>query len=400
MTARPEHGPGPLDGIRVLDFSRVYSGPFCGRALADLGADVVKIEPPDGDLSRFLGTRSASMSLYHAQQNAGKRNISLDLNRPEAREILLRLVTTVDVVLENFRPGVMDRFGLGYEAVTAANPRIVYASLTGWGQTGPWRDRRAYAVIVHAEAGLTGGIIERGGDARNDGYSHADVFAGLECTIAVLAALQQRARTGRGQHVDVAMASSMLHVNEHVSGELFGAARGPGPRLYRTRDGRWSTTSADVWAPGVFELFCTAMHRPDLLTDERFADERTRACNREALVAIVEEWVGAFETASDLEAALDQVRLPVGVVRRVSELAETEWAEDRAAITEVSDRSGGTIRIPSSPWRFSDADAGVRRDPSWRGEHNRQVLAEAGFTDEEIDRLAADGVLSDRPPRT
>lgn len=394
------HGPGPLDGVKVLDFSRVYSGPFCGRALSDLGADVVKIEPPDGDLSRFLGTRSGSMSLYHAQQNAGKRNISLDLNRPEARSLLLRLASTADVVLENFRPGVMDRFGLGYDAIAAVNPRIVYASLTGWGQDGPWRSRRAYAVIVHAEAGLTAGIIDRGGDARNDGYSHADVYAGLECTIGILAALHQRERTGRGQHVDVAMAASLLHVNEHVSGELHGAARGPGPKLYRTRDGEYSTTSADAWAAGVFELFCKAMDRPDLLTDPRFAAERERVRNRHELVAIVEEWVATFDTATELEAALNEARLPVGVVRSVSELAETDWAIQRGAITDVDDRSGGTIHIPSSPWRFSDADAGVRRDPSWRGEHNREVLREAGLTEEEIDALETDGVLSSRPPRS
>ena len=394
------HGPGPLDGVKVLDFSRVYSGPFCGRALADLGADVVKIEPPDGDLSRFLGARSSSTSLYFAQQNSGKRNISLDLNRAEARGLLLRLATTADVVLENFRPGVMDRFGLGYDAVAAVNPRIVYASLTGWGQDGPWRHRRAYAVIVHAEAGLTAGIIDRGGEARNDGYSHADVYAGLECAIGILAALHQRERTGRGQHVDVAMASSLLHVNEHVSAELYGAGRGAGPKLYRTRDGKYSTTSADAWAPGVFELFCKAMDRPDLLTDPRFQDERERAHNRDQLVAIVEAWVAGFDTATELEAALDKARLPVGVVRSVRELAGTDWAEERAAITDVDDRSGGTIRIPSPPWRFSDADAAVRRDPPWRGEHNREVLREAGLSDEEIAQLEADGVLSSRPPKT
>jgi crotonobetainyl-CoA:carnitine CoA-transferase CaiB-like acyl-CoA transferase len=195
------------------------------------------------------------------------------------------------------------------------------------------------------------------------------------------------------------MASSLLHVNEHVSGELFGAGRGPGPRLYRTRDGRYSTTSADCWAPGVFELFCKAMDRPDLLTDERFADEHERSRNRNLLVEIVEEWVGTFDTASDLEAALDGVRLPVGVVRSVSELAETDWSEQRGAITDVSDRSGGTIRIPSSPWRFSDADAGVRRDPSWRGEHNHDVFGELGLSSDEIDQLEAEGILSRRPPR-
>jgi crotonobetainyl-CoA:carnitine CoA-transferase CaiB-like acyl-CoA transferase len=391
---------GPLDGIKVLDFSRVYSGPFCARALSDLGADVVKIEPPDGDLSRFLGPRSGSMARYHAQQNAGKRNISLDLNRPEARDVLLRLVEGADVLLENFRPGVMGRFGLDYDAVAAVNPAIVYASITGWGQDGPWKDRRAYAVIVHAEAGLTSGIIDRGGEPRNDGFSHADVYTGLECAIAILAALQQRSRTGRGQHVDVAMAATMLTVNEHAGNELAGEGKAPGPRLYKTRDGRYMTTSSDAWNPGVFQLFCKAMNRPDLLTDPRFEDDHERARNRDALDRIVEHWVLGFERAEEVEAALHEVRLPVGVVRSVAELAETDWAVEREAITDVSDRSGGTIRLPSSPWRFSDADAGIRRDPAWRGEHNREVLAEAGLSEAEIDELEADGILSSRAPRT
>jgi crotonobetainyl-CoA:carnitine CoA-transferase CaiB-like acyl-CoA transferase len=377
----------------------VYSGPFCGRALADLGADVIKIEPPDGDLSRFLGPKSGSLTRYHAQQNAGKRNISLDLNRPEARDVLLRLAETADIVLENFRPGVMARFGLDYQTVAAVNPTIIYASLTGWGQDGPWRDRRAYAVIVHAEAGLTSGIIDRGGEPRNDGFSHADVYTGLQCAIGILAALQHRNRTGRGQHIDVAMASAMLSVNEHASNELAGEGKAPGPRLYRTRDGRYMTTSSDAWNPGVFELFCKAMDRPDLLTDTRFADDRERSRNREALHDIVAAWVFGFQHATEVEAALSEVRLPVGVVRTIAELADTDWAEQRAALTDVSDRSGGTIRLPSSPWHFSDADAGIRRDPSWRGEHNREVLREAGLTDAQIDQLEADEVLSNRPPR-
>jgi crotonobetainyl-CoA:carnitine CoA-transferase CaiB-like acyl-CoA transferase len=311
----------------------------------------------------------------------------------------MRLAETTDIVLENFRPGVMDRFGLGYDAIAGVNPMVIYASLTGWGQTGPWRNRRAYAVIVHAEAGLTSGIIERGGEPRNDGFSHADVYTGLQCAIAILAALQHRNRTGRGQHVDVAMAASMMSVNEHAGNELAGEPKAPGPRLYKTRDGRFMTTSADAWAAGVFELFCKAMDRPELLDDPRFADPHERARNREAVHELVVEWILGFETAEEVEAALDAVRLPVGVVRSLSELAETEWAAERGAVTEVSDRSGGTIQLPSSPWRFSDADAGIRRDPAWRGEHNREVLAEAGFSDAEIDALESGGVLSNRPPR-
>jgi crotonobetainyl-CoA:carnitine CoA-transferase CaiB-like acyl-CoA transferase len=218
-------------------------------------------------------------------------------------------------------------------------------------------------VIVHAEAGLTSGIIERGGPPRNDGFSHADVYAGLQCAVAILAALQHRNRTGRGQHVDVAMAATMLSVNEHAGNELAGEGKAPGPRLYKTRDGEYMTTSADAWAPGVFELFCKAMGRPDLLDDPRFAGERERSRNRDALHELITEWVLGFDSAADVEAALD------------------------------------ALRLPSSPWRFSDADAGIRRDPAWRGEHNREVLLEAGYTDAQVDALERDCVLSNRPPR-
>ncbi len=189
----------PLEGLRVLDFSRVLAGPHCGRALADLGADVVKVEPPAGDLTRFATPRRASMSFYFAQQNAGKRNLSLDLTRPEATALLLRLVERADVLLENFRPGVMERLGLGYEAAAAANPRLVYASISGYGQDGPWAQRRAYAVVIHAEMGMTRRSIDhRGGPPANEPFSHADVYAGLECLAGILAALFQRERDGPG----------------------------------------------------------------------------------------------------------------------------------------------------------------------------------------------------------
>jgi len=394
----PAAGPGPLDGLRVIDFSRVLAGPHCGRALADLGADVIKVEPPEGDLSRFIGPRSASMSRYHAQQNAGKRNISLDLAHPEARRLLLDLCDTADVVLENFRPGVMDRLGLGFADVSGRNPRVVYGSISGYGQDGPWAQRRAYAVVVHAEAGLTAGIVERGGAPRNDGFSHADVYAGLEACIGILAALHQRSVTGVGQHVDVAMASALLSVNEHVAIDLSGGSRGPGPRIYTMRDGTMVTTAADVVVHGTFELFCAAMDRSDLLADDRFAAVRDRNQNVEALQEIVQSWVSSFETFDELEAALATVKMPVGLVRSVNDLVETPWAVHRGAVTDVSDRAGGTITVPSSPWQFSAADAGVRRDPCWRGEHNREVLAELGLDDAAMDRLEAEGVLSSRPP--
>jgi crotonobetainyl-CoA:carnitine CoA-transferase CaiB-like acyl-CoA transferase len=399
--------PRPLEGVRVLDLSRVLSGPFCGRALADLGADVVKVEPTDGDMTRFSHPRVHSMSLYFAQQNAGKRNVSMDMRRPEATELLLRLAERSDVLLENFRPGVMERMGLGYAAVAARNPRIVYGSITGYGQDGPWSDRRAYAVVIHAEMGMLGHSTEhRGGPPRHEPFSHADVYAGLECLAGVLAALYARERTGRGQHVDVAMASTLLTVNEHVQAELSdidigdelpSLAPGHSP-IFEGPGGRWFTIASDPCASFTFPAYCRLMERPDLLTDPRFAEPGPRRANRAALEAEVQRWLSQFETLEQIEEALGRARFPVGVVRTVAEVAGSDWAAHRGTIAEVSDRGGGTIRIPDAPWRFSDAEVGVAGDPAYRGEHNREVLAELGLSDEEVDRLEADGILSSRVP--
>ena len=399
--------PGPLEGVRVLDLSRVLSGPFCGRALADLGAEVVKVEPPEGDLTRFSHPRTGGMSLYYAQQNAGKRNVSLDLRRPEAIDLVLRLADRSDVLLENFRPGVMAKMGLGYDAVAARNPRIVYGSITGYGQDGPWSDRRAYAVVIHAEAGMVARSVEhRGGPPGHEPFSHADVYAGLECLAGVLAALHQREATGRGQHVDVAMASALLSVNERVQADLSDidigdelASLSPGSSpLLDGPGGRRFTIAGDPCASHTFPTFLRMMGREDLAADPRFHDVTARRANRAALVAEVQRWVDGFTTFDELEAALGSVRFPMGVVRTVAEVADSDWAAHRHAVAEVGDRSGGTIRIPDAPWRFSDAEVGVAGDPAFRGEHNHEVLAELGLSGDEVRRLEQDGVLSSRVP--
>ncbi len=212
----------PLDGIRVLDFTRVLSGPHATRMLCDLGAEVIKVESPDGDISRTTNPRINGLATYFVQQNVGKRSLSLDIDKPEAVGLLLRLAERCDVIIENFRPGVMDRIGLGYEVVAARNPGIVYASISGYGSNGPWASRRAYAAVVGAETGIT----KTQGDARNghyvnDPFSHADVYTALEAASAVLAALFNRERTGRGDRIEVSMAETMLYVNEHAHDQLW-----------------------------------------------------------------------------------------------------------------------------------------------------------------------------------
>ncbi|MDP4850603.1 MAG: CoA transferase, partial [Ilumatobacteraceae bacterium] len=212
----------PLEGVRVLDFTRVLSGPHATRMLCDLGADVIKVEQPTGDLTRFSSPRVNSNSTYFIQQNVGKRNISLDLTKPEAVDLIIRLVEKCDVLIENFRPGVLQRLGLGQETLRAKNSRLVYASITGYGNTGPWVDRRAFAPVINAEMGMTKRQGDaRGGDYANDPFSHADVYTAIECASAILAALFQRERTGEGQYIDLSMAQTLLYVNEHAHDDLW-----------------------------------------------------------------------------------------------------------------------------------------------------------------------------------
>jgi CoA:oxalate CoA-transferase len=395
----------PLSGITVLDLSRVLAGPHCTRLLCDLGAEIIRVEPPEGDLVRFATMRKNSLSAYVVQQNIGKKNISLDLSRPEGVEVIRKLVPHCDVFIENFRPGVAERLGLGYDTVSELNPKIVYASVSGYGQTGPWRDRPAYAPTVHAEMGWLE-IVARGRDGipEHDTLSHADVYSGVYSAVGVLAALHQRERTGRGQHIDIAMAEALLCATEHITAEHVGERKRPShfddPHpMFQMRDGRYVTVSADYAPRGSFASWCKALGREDLKDDPRFVDDDARRANRADLHQIIQDWVHTFEDHVALEEALRKARLVMGYLRTIREAASTEWAQERGAMVEVSDRGDGTFTVPNSPWRFSGATSGAHGDPAYRGEHNREVLrAFADLSDDEIDKLEADGILSSRVP--
>ena len=402
--------PRPLEGIRVLDFTRVLSGPHCTRMLSDLGAEVIKVEPPEGDLTRFAFPRVGSMSTYFAQQNIGKKNISMDLKKPEAVELIKKLVSECDVLVENYRGGVMDKLGLGYSVLSEVNPRLIYAAISGYGNTGPWSHRRAYATVVNAETGMTGlQARARGGQATNDPHSHADVYTGMETAAAVLAALYQREQTNVGQYIDVSMAQTMLYVNEHVQNELFehdvpaDQIRSFQPGDYpilQTGDGTYVVVSGHPAERGTFDLFVNAMKRPSMLEDKRFTDVATRLQNLDALADELRDWARSIQTAQEIEDVMAEAGLAMGVVRTMSELADTDWAEDRNAIIDADDRSGSTFRVPNAPWVFSGSDVSTRGIPKFRGEDNSSVLQQlAGVSPEEVEQLTASGVLSIRLPK-
>jgi crotonobetainyl-CoA:carnitine CoA-transferase CaiB-like acyl-CoA transferase len=409
MDEATPQGTRPLDGVRVLDLTRVLSGPHCTRMLCDLGAEVIKVEPPDGDMTRFANPRVNSLSTYFVQQNVGKRNVSLDMSTPEGVELLLSIAEHCDVMVENFRPGVADRMGIGYEAVKARQPRIVYASISGYGQTGPWVQRRAYAPVVGAESGAT--MVSgdaRGGQYANDPLSHADVYTAKECAAAILAALFQRERTGRGDRIDVAMAQTMLYVNEHVHDQLWDRdvpadwirSFQPGDYPVLTAaNGEVAIISGHPCERGTFDRFVKAMGRPELFDDPRFADVPARLANRGALMDVLRDWAATMHDAHSIEEAMSHHGLATGRLRSVREVCDTDWGVERQVTVEISDRGDGTLRIPNAPWRFAGSDVSVRGEPRYRGEDNHAVLRDLlGLDDARLAELDASGVLSSRVP--
>ena len=399
----------PLDGVRVLDFTRVLSGPHATRMLCDLGADVIKVEQPSGDLTRFSSPRVNSNATYFIQQNVGKRNISLDLSNPEAVALVIKLVEKCDVIIENFRPGVMKRMGLDQTTLRAVNPKIIYASRTGYGNTGPWTDRRAYAPVVNAEMGLTKHQGDaRGGEYANDPFSHGDVYTAVECAAAILAALYQREQTGVGQYIDLSMAQTLLYVNEHVHDALWDqpvspdAIRSFRPQDYpvlTTKDGVTAVVSGHPAERGTFDYFVAAMQAPELLEDSRFKTVETRLANFKQLMEIIKLWASTVPTVDELENRLAKHKLAMGQLRSVSEVAQTDWAKERNAFVEISDRGTGKVKLPNSPWIFSGSDTSTRGVAKYRGEDNAKVFSELlGLSETQIEDLYQRDILSQRGP--
>ena len=395
----------PLSGIRVLDFSRVLAGPHCGRMLRDLGADVVKVEPTSGDLLRTGSPRRHSNSLNFTHQNLGKRNVSIEIREARGLALTRALCDKADVVLENFRPRTMARMGLGYEELCKSNPGLVFASISGYGQTGVWRDRRAYAMLIHAEMGyLEGDARYTGNELAQEPYAHGDLYAGTQCCVGILAALVQRNVTGEGGTVDVDMAESILFMNESAAVLASGHKESlPLPTMgtptFATADGRHVSVAFNPTERGVFMNYLAAMEQPELAEDPRFASKEARDEHKVELLEAIQTWALSFETAEDFDAHLARFGLVGGIVRPVSEASKLEWATERGAFLDVSDRGGGQIRVPNTPWRFSNAESGGDGIAAYRGENNREVLRDwLAMGDKEIAELEADGVLSYRGP--
>ncbi len=361
----------PLSGIKVLDFSRVLAGPFAGRMLADLGADVVKVEPPEGDVTRYWGKDVGGISGYFNQQNAGKRNICVDLRADGATDLIKDLVRQSDIVIENYRPDVMDRLGLGYEALHAANPAIIMLSISGFGRNGPESGRATYAPVIHAESGL----IHRN-TARNDVRLHdmplsvADTNASLHGLVGVLAALHMRNQTGEGQHIDIAMIDATIATDDQMHYDLEDADdTGPLPNEI------WQTPIGPVLLSTDFRLFFRLLTSELGLQDPSTADmtlEEKIAARRRA----VAEFIATLDTVTKFTAAMQAINVAWGSVRDPGTIQAQETVAARGTIQMIDDRAGGTRPVTQSPYRFSNARSGVRGPASHRGEHYQEVLSD------------------------
>ena len=374
----------PLEGTKVLDLTRALSGPFATRMLSDLGADVVKVEPPGGDLTRAYGSRIGNLASHFTQHNVGKRNVCIDIKVEGAAEIILELADVADILVENFRPGVMARFGLDWETLHARNPRLIMLSISGFGQVGPERDRAAYAPVLHAETGLIDRFAELSNNRAVDfPLSSADTTAAVHGVIGILSAMVMASRTGVGQHIDLAMVNAQFYHDDFLSMVLSGDVPPAG--------------SGDVWdvnggrliiATPFFYLW-RKLNKLAGLRDPGDEDARRR---------VVAEYLAAFPSWEAVTALLDEFNLAWGRVRPWREAIFTNPSVGpRNVLAEVDDRVGGTRPTTQAPYHFSDAESGVRRPAAYRGEHNAEVLGEwLERSPDEVSTLLATGVLAEQ----
>lgn len=392
-----------LDGIRVLDLSRVLAGPWCTQTLADLGADVIKIERPgSGDDTRTWGPpflkdaqgQDTAEAAYYLGANRNKRSVTCDIAQSEGQALIRELVKHCDVFVENFKVGDMARYGLDYASLSALNPKLVYCSVTGFGQTGPYRERAGYDYAVQGMGGLmsvTGERDDLGGGPQKVGVAVADLFTGLYATVGILAALRHVEKTGKGQHVDMALLDTQvamlanLGANYLVSGQKEGKAPGRAGNAHQnivpyqvfevapTADGQKDYLILAVGNDGQYAKFCTVAGRPDLATDERFIKNADRVRHRATLVPVLEE-IFKMRSKTDWLKALEAAKVPCGAINNLAEVFADPHVRARDMVTTWDHPTGGSMELVSSPIKLSSTP--VRRDlpPPLLGQHTDDVL--------------------------
>ena len=387
--------PGALEGIRVLDVTQVMAGPFCAMQLSDMGADVIKVEPPEGDSTRRMAGASGSDSPAFSAVNRGKRGIVLDLKSAAGRAAFERLLARADVLIENSRPGVMASFGLDYASVAGRYPSLIYASISGYGQTGPDASKGGFDLIAQGISGLMSVTGEPGRAPAKIGVPLTDLGAALFALSAILAALHYRHRTGRGQYIDTSLLEAGLALSVWEAAQFFAGGDTPGPlgsahrmlapyQAIRCADG-YITLGAGP--DRLFARLATLLGHAEWATDERFADATSRVRHREPLIALIEAITVEHPRAHWLT-RLDAAGIPCGPINSYAEAFADPQVRARGMVVDVEHPTQGTVRMPGPPVKMSETPPVVSRRAPLLGEHTREVLREAGCTDAEIALVA------------
>jgi len=408
-----------LEGIRVLDLSRVLAGPWCTQTLADLGADVIKIERPgSGDDTRAWGPpflqdgqgRDTQEAAYYLGTNRNKRSVTCDIAQPAGQALIRQLVPLCDVFVENFKVGDMARYGLDYESLKALNPRLVYCSVTGFGQTGPYAERAGYDYAIQGMGGLmsvTGERDDLGGGPQKVGVAVADLFTGMYATVAILAALRHAERTGEGQRVDMALLDTQvamlanLGANYLVSGKAPGRAGNAHQNIVPYQvfevapmaDGSKDHLILAVGNDGQFAKYCAVAGRPDLAADPRFAKNKDRVANRAVLVPLLEE-VMKTRAKADWLAALEAAKVPCGAINNLAEVFADPQVRQRGMVTEWDHPLRAGLRLVSSPMKLGATPVRAELPPPLLGQHTDEVLRGLlDCTDDRLQQLKRDKVV-------
>ena len=391
-------GAAALDGLRVLDVTQFMAGPFCTMILADLGADVVKIEPPAGDATRQMaGTAGIESPSFNAV-NRGKRSLVLDLKHPDAQRVVRHLARSADIVVENYRPGVMQGFGLDYPALSAINPRLIYASISGYGQTGPERAKGGFDLVAQGVSGLMSITGEAGRPPVKVGVPLTDLGAGLFALTGILAAVQYRHRTGVGQMIDVSLVDSGVALSIWEATEYFAGAGIPVPtgsahrmsapyQAFRCADGYMTVGAAN---DRLFRRLCELLGRPEWADRQEFADNTSRVRHGAALSTLIEQ-VTSTERRDHWLARLEAHEIPCGPINNYEEVFADPQVRSRDMLVDVEHPALGHLRTLGSPIKMSETPAIVARRAPLLGEHTAEVLEESGLTREEIASLRASG---------
>jgi crotonobetainyl-CoA:carnitine CoA-transferase CaiB-like acyl-CoA transferase len=404
----------PLDHLRVLDMSRILAGPWCGQTFADLGAEVIKIERPGvGDDTRGWGPpfmadkdgNETDVAAYFLSANRGKKSVTVDITKPEGQDLIRKLAAECDVLLENYKVGGLKKYGLDYDSLSKVNPRLVYCSITGFGQTGPYSPRAGYDFLIQAMGGLmsvTGESEDKpGGGPQKIGVALSDILTGLYTTIGALSALAYRDKTGRGQHVDMALldvtiaATANQAMNYLVTGKAPTMMGNAHPNIvpyeaYRAADHYIILATGN---DGQYQRFCDVAGRPDLATDERFATNRKRVENRDILGPMLNEIIGAKPRTFWLE-ELEKVGVPCGPINNLEQVFDDAHVQARGVQREVEHPVGGAIPTVANPIRMSESPIEYYRPPPGLGQHTDDVLAEMlGLDTAAIGRLRDAGII-------